>query len=97
MAGVPTEKEFYDKYPTDEHFFEAHPQAKYGMMLADGGINLPGGAFSNQGQGGLSAQDTMMGLNAAGSMGQQGGYAANQGPVMDRTPTPKPTPKKEEE
>jgi hypothetical protein len=51
MAGVKTEKEFYDKYPTDEHFFEAHPQAKYGAaMRAADGIELPDDSSDSQDQ-----------------------------------------------
>jgi hypothetical protein len=40
MAGVKSEKEFYNKYPTDEDFFAAHPQAKYGMMMAQNGYQI---------------------------------------------------------
>jgi hypothetical protein len=42
MGGVKTEKEFYNKYPTEESFFQAHPEA---LHMAYGGINAygPGG------------------------------------------------------
>ena len=87
MAGVKSEKELYDKYPTDEHFFKAYPQAKYGMMMAqDGAMTLPNAkpnvAWQPSGQG-LSPADNVAGLNAAGPMPQQGGYQAAQGPVFE--------------
>lgn len=34
IAGVKSEREFYKKYPTEEAFFEAHPEAQ---MMAMGG------------------------------------------------------------
>lgn len=37
IAGVNSEKEFYQKYPTEESFFAAHPEAN---MMKDGG-NVP--------------------------------------------------------
>jgi len=87
MAGVKSEKELYDKYPSDEDFFAAHPQAKYGMMMAqDGAMTLPNAkpnvAWQPSGQG-LSPADNVAGLNAAGPMPQQGGYQAAQGPVFE--------------
>jgi len=45
LAKVKSEKEFYKKFPTEEHFFKAHPMARYGYALkADGGtpMNLNG-------------------------------------------------------
>ena len=40
MAGVKSEKEFYKKFPSDEDFFAAYPQARYGMRIADDGIGM---------------------------------------------------------
>lgn len=40
MAGVKSEKEFYKKFPSDEEFFAAYPQARYGMRIADDGIGM---------------------------------------------------------
>ena len=37
IAGVNSEKEFYQKYPTEESFFAAHPEAN---MMKNGG-NMP--------------------------------------------------------
>jgi hypothetical protein len=100
MAGIKDMNKFMEMYPTEDDFFADYPQAKYGMMLADGGFNLPGGSFGSQGkdqglygQQGLSAQGAMAGLNAAGPMGPQGQY----GPVMDTTPTSDPSPEQEEQ
>lgn len=39
IAGVKTEQEFYDKYPSEEAFFEAHPNAL--KQLAGGGEAYP--------------------------------------------------------
>jgi hypothetical protein len=36
IAGVDSEKEFYERYPTEESFFEAHPEA--GMMKQGGNV-----------------------------------------------------------
>jgi hypothetical protein len=41
MAGVKTEADFYKKYPSDEEFFAAYPQARYGMMMAQEGVSMP--------------------------------------------------------
>lgn len=50
MAGVKTQKEFMKKFPTEESFFKAHPEAK---MLADsmmyGGSYAKGGGIDNPG------------------------------------------------
>lgn len=44
IAGVKTEKEFYKKYPTEEAFFSAHPEAM--QMKHGGAVDL--NAFYNQ-------------------------------------------------
>ena len=38
MAGVKSEKDFYKKYPTEESFFQAYPEAK---KMAQGGATYP--------------------------------------------------------
>lgn len=49
MAKVKSEKEFYEKYPTDEHFFDAHPQARYGILMrADDGEFMPTNHWSQE-------------------------------------------------
>lgn len=49
IAGVKSEKEFYNKYPTEEAFFEAHPEAQ--MMMRNGGemIKRADGSYSKRG------------------------------------------------
>ena len=37
IAGVKSEKEFYAKYPTEQAFFKAHPEAKHLKAMARGG------------------------------------------------------------
>ena len=48
IAGVNTEKEFYDMYPTEEAFFSAHPEA---MQMKKGGemIRRKDGSYSQRG------------------------------------------------
>lgn len=48
MAGVNTEKEFYDMYPTEEAFFSAHPEA---IQMKKGGemIRRKDGSYSQRG------------------------------------------------
>ena len=38
MAGVKSEKDFYKKYPTEESFFQAYPEAR---TYANGGATYP--------------------------------------------------------
>lgn len=45
LAGVKSEKEFYKKYPTEEAFFAAHPEAQ--MMMKTGGETDPDEVLSN--------------------------------------------------
>jgi hypothetical protein len=40
MAGVKSEKDFYELFPTEEHFFDLYPQAKK-MMQNGGNTSLP--------------------------------------------------------
>lgn len=72
---------------------------KVKKFKAGDGTNLPGGTQGpplggtsalGPAPSGLSGEDAAKGLNAAGPMGQQGGYAAAQGPVMDPRPLPTP-------
>lgn len=37
IAGVKTQKEFYNKYPSEEAFFRAHPEAQHLKTMARGG------------------------------------------------------------
>jgi len=48
IAGVTSEKEFYKKYPTEEAFFQAHPEA---MQMRNGGemIRRADGSYSQRG------------------------------------------------
>jgi len=40
LAKVKSEAAFYKKFPTEEHFFKAHPMARYGYALANSGTPL---------------------------------------------------------
>lgn len=50
IAGVKSEKDFYKKYPTEESFFRAHPEAQ---QMAQGGQPYPGAypEYGMQGRG----------------------------------------------
>ena len=46
IAGVKSEQEFYKKYPTEEAFFQAHPEAQ---MMKKGGSTYSGGVWFQNG------------------------------------------------
>ena len=41
LAGVKTDKQFYAKYPTEQAFFKAHPEAKKMIKKAQAGAIMP--------------------------------------------------------
>lgn len=50
IAGVRNEQEFYNKYPTEDAFFRAHPNALSMQKFADGGEPCPDGQVKVNGQ-----------------------------------------------
>ena len=42
IAGVKSEKAFYAKYPTEQAFFKAHPEAKKMIKKAQAGTIMSG-------------------------------------------------------
>ena len=49
LAGVKTEKQFYAKYPDEQSFFKAFPQAKKMIKKAQFGTGVPGNVDSSLG------------------------------------------------
>lgn len=62
IAGVKTQKEFYEKYPTEQAFFKAHPEAR---QMAEGG------SMQDEGGGDAASQQQQL-IQAVAQMLQQG-------------------------
>jgi hypothetical protein len=62
IAGVRSEKEFYNKYPTKQAFFNAHPDAEMLDMAMYGGAYQMGGGMQQQAaaQGGGDQQEQII-------------------------------------
>jgi len=62
IAGVKTQKEFYEKYPTEQAFFKAHPEAR---QMAEGG------SMQDESAGDAASQQQQL-IQAVAQMLQQG-------------------------
>ena len=68
MAGVKSEKEFYQKFPTDEDFFNSHPQARYGIRMAEDSVPPIPGPSADQGGVGIIQGPPGMANTATGAL-----------------------------
>ena len=86
IAKVKNQKEFYKKFPTEEHFFKAYPKARYGYALAEDGKPLqpapPKPQPGNKPGSGTEPMDTDMDPNPPGTPPDM---SVNAAPVMQPT------------
>lgn len=59
LAGVKTDKQFYAKYPTEQAFFKAHPEAKKMIKKAQAGTIMSGMSSYLQGMQGVQNMPNM--------------------------------------
>ena len=74
IAGVKTDKQFYAKYPTEQAFFKAHPEAKKMIKKAQAGTIMSGMSSYLQGMQGVQNMPNMQ--NVIQGQTQSGGVNA---------------------
>jgi SHS2 domain-containing protein len=86
LAGVKTEKQFYAKYPDEQSFFKAHPEAKKMIKKAQSGTVLSGMTDYLQSMGSVPNMQNVMqgqmqspGVNAGMFPGNNPNVGANYG------------------
>lgn len=85
LAGVKSDKAFYAKYPTEQAFFKAHPEAKKMIKKAQAGTIMSGMSSYLQGMQGVQNMPNMQ--NVIQGQTQSGGVNAGMfnGPQVDNS------------